>query len=244
MRSLDEKVFAVTGASRGIGAATARLLAMEGCRLAVGGRDTAALDEVVRGVSEAGGEAVALSCDVRRYGDCERLVSGAVERFGGLDGFVANAGVGAYGELLDLSLEQIDDMLDSNARGTVYSVRAALPALLEDGGGDLVIVASVAGLRGLPNESVYCASKHAQVGFAESLDHELRPRGVRVTTVCPGGVATEFAMGRGRTPEMPELAGMMTPEDVAEVVLFVLTRPRNHRILETAFRPVTESSWG
>src|SRR3712207_6297613 len=118
MRSLDEKVFAITGASRGIGAATARLLAREGCRLALGGRDAAALAEVVRDVSEAGGEASAVECDVRRYEDCERLVSEAVDRFGGLDGFVANAGVGAYGELLDLSLEQIDDMLDSNARGT------------------------------------------------------------------------------------------------------------------------------
>jgi NADP-dependent 3-hydroxy acid dehydrogenase YdfG len=85
-----------------------------------------------------------------------------VGRFGGLDGFVANAGVGAYGELLDLTLEQIDSMLDTNARGTVYSVRAALPALLEDGGGDLVIVASVAGLKGLPNEAVYCAGSAAR----------------------------------------------------------------------------------
>ena len=76
------------------------------------------------------------------------------------------------------------------------------------------------------------------------MDHELRERGVRCTNICPGGVATDFAMGRGRTPEMPELAGMMSPEDVAEVVLFALTRPRTHRILETALRPVTESSWG
>src|ERR687893_3038212 len=116
MRSLDEKVFAITGASRGIGAATARLLAREGCKLALGGRDEAALEEVVRGVSEAGGEAVAVECDVRRYEDCERLVSEAAGRFGGLDGFVANAGVGAYGGLLELSLAHIDDMLHSHAR--------------------------------------------------------------------------------------------------------------------------------
>src|ERR687893_98692 len=239
MRSLDEKVFAITGASRGIGAATARLLAGEGCRLALGGRDEAALDEVVRGVSEAGGEAVAVGCDVRRYGDCERLVSEAVDRFGGLDGFVANAGVGAYGELLDLSLEQVDDMLDSNARGTVYSVRAALPALLEDGGGDLVVVASVAGLRGLPNEAVYCASKHAQVGFAEALDHELRPRGVRVTTMCPGGVATEFAFGAGREPGMTGLE-MMSSEQVAEAIVFTLRQDPELRTLRLVVRPMSE----
>ena len=240
MRPLREKVFAITGASRGIGAATARLLAREGCKLALGGRDEAALEGVVREVSEAGGEAVAVECDVRRYEDCERLVSGAVGRFGGLDGFVANAGVGAYGELLDLSLEQIDDMLDSNVRGTVYSVRAALPALLEDGGGDLVVVASVAGLRGLPNEAVYCASKHAQVGFAEALDHELRPRGVRVTTMCPGGVATEFAFGAGREPGMAGLEEMMSSDQVAEAIVFTLRQDPELRTLRLVMRPMGE----
>lgn len=240
MRTLHEKVFAITGASRGIGAATALLLAREGCRLGLGGRDAAALDEVVRAVSEAGGEAIAVECDVRRYEACERLVSETVERFGRLDGFVANAGVGAYGELTDLSLQQIDDMLDSNARGTIYSVRAALPALLEDGGGDLVIVASVAGLKGLPNESVYCASKHAQVGFAESLDHELRSKGVRVTAMCPGGVATEFAFGAGREPGMPELEGMMSSDQVAEAIVFTLRQDPDLRTLRLVMRPMSE----
>jgi len=241
VRPLHEKVFAITGASRGIGAATARLLAREGCKLGLGGRDEAALDEVVRSVSEAGSEAVAaVASDVRRYEDCERLVSETVGRFGRLDGFVANAGVGAYGELLDLSLQQIDDMLDSNTRGTVYSVRAALSALLEDGGGDLVIVASVAGLRGLPNESVYCASKHAQVGFAEALDHELRPKGVRVTTMCPGGVATEFAFGAGREPGMPGLEEMMSSDQVAEAIVFTLRQDPELRTLRLVMRPMGE----
>ena len=109
---------------------------------------------------------------------------------------------------------------------------------------DIVTVASEAGRRGLPFEATYCASKFGQVGFTRALDHELREHGVRCTNVCPGGVATDFALdeGRGRTPEA--LPGMMTADDVAEVVVFVLTRPRNHRILETAFRPVTEASWG
>ena len=100
------------------------------------------------------------------------------------------------------------------------------------------------GRRGLPFEAVYCSSKFAQIGLTRSLDHELREAGVRCTNVAPGGVATDFAMGHGRTPDMPELAGMMRAEDVAEAVVFVLTRPRGHRILEMAFRPVTETSWG
>ena len=240
MRSLREKVFAITGASRGIGAATAHLLAREGCRVALGGRDEAALDKVIGGILEIGSEAVGVGCDVRHYEDCESLISETVERFGRLDGFVANAGVGAYGELIDLSLEQIDDMLDTNARGTVYSVRAALPALLENGGGDLVIVASVAGLKGLPNESVYCASKHAQMGFAESLDYELRPKGVRVTAMCPGGVATEFAFGAGREPGMPALEEMMSAEQVAEAIVFTLRQDQQLRTLRFVMRPLSE----
>jgi 3-oxoacyl-[acyl-carrier protein] reductase len=129
-------------------------------------------------------------------------------------------------------------------KGLFYTLRAALPHLLRSDAADVVTLASEAGRRGLPFEAAYCSSKFAQVGLTRALDHELRPQGVRCTNVCPGGVATDFAMGRGRTPDMPELAGMMTSQDVADAVLFVLTRPRNHRILEMAFRPVTETSWG
>jgi NADP-dependent 3-hydroxy acid dehydrogenase YdfG len=155
-----------------------------------------------------------------------------------------NAGVGAYGPILDLPAEQIDEMIDVNVKGAIHSVRAALPHLMRSPAADLVTIASEAGRRGLPLEAVYCASKFAQVGLTAALDHELREHGIRCTSICPGGVATDFAMGRGRTPDMPQLAGMMRPEDVAEAVLFVLTRPRGHRILEVAFRPVTETSWG
>jgi len=110
--------------------------------------------------------------------------------------------------------------------------------------GDLVTLASEAGRRGLPYEAVYCASKFGQVGLTRALDHELREHGIRCTNVCPGGVATDFALeeGRGRTPDA--LAGMMSAEDVAEVVVFALERPRHLRILETALRPASEESWG
>lgn len=241
MQSLERKVFAITGASRGIGAALAMALASEGCRLGLGGRDKTALEEVAQDVVKKGGEAVAVECDVRHYEDCERLISETTKRFEKLDGLIANAGIGAYGELLDLSLEQTNNILSTNVHGTVYTVRAALPALLEEGGGDLIIVASVAGLRGLPNESVYCASKHAQVGLAEALDHELRGKGVRTTAVCPGGVATEFAFGAGRSSEMPELQEMMRPEQVAENIIFVLRQDPTLRTLRVTFRPLSES---
>ncbi len=240
MQSLEGKTFAITGASRGIGAAVALALASEGCKLGLGGRDEPALKKVAQGVVERGAEAVSVSCDVRRHEDCERLISETTGRFGKLDGLVANAGIGAYGELLDLPLDQTTAILDTNVHGTVYSVRAALPALLEDGGGDLLIVASVAGLKGLPNESVYCASKHAQVGFAEALDHELRGKGVRVTAICPGGVATGFAFGAGRSPDMPELEDMMSPEQVADAIVFALRQDPAFRTLRHVLRPMSE----
>jgi 3-oxoacyl-[acyl-carrier protein] reductase len=235
MISLEGKVALVTGASRGIGAAVARSLDSHGAHLGLASRSG---DDL--GIEGA----VAAPCDVRRPGDLQSLAAATAERFGGIDILVANAGVGAYGPFLDLPPDQLEEMIDVNVKGTLYAVRAALPYLLESDAADIVTLASEAGRRGLPYEAVYCASKFAQVGFTRAMDHELREKGVRCTNVCPGGVATDFAMGRGRTPEMPELEGMMTSEDVAEVVLFVLTRSRSHRILETAFRPVAEPSWG
>ncbi|HET7568224.1 MAG TPA: SDR family oxidoreductase [Gaiellaceae bacterium] len=234
MESLDGKVAVVTGASRGIGAAVARALDAAGVRLGLGSRTG----------DDLGLDAVALPCDVRDPAQVEALVAATVERFGGLDILVANAGVGAYGELLDLSPEHVDEMIDVNLKGTIHAVRAALPHLLARGGGDVVAVASVAGLRAFPHESVYNASKFGQVGFLRSLDHELRGRNVRCTNVCPGGVATDFAMGEGRGRTAESVEGMMSGEDVAEVVVFALTRPRGHRILTTSFRPMNEASWG
>ncbi|HYA08427.1 MAG TPA: SDR family oxidoreductase [Gaiellaceae bacterium] len=234
MNSLAGRVALVTGASRGIGAAVARSLAEQGVKLGLASRSG----------DDLGLDAVAQPCDVRDPDQLESIVAATVERFGRLDILVANAGVGAYGPFLDLSREFADEMIDVNLKGTIWSVRAALPHLLASDAADVVILASEAGRRGLPYEAVYCASKFGQVGLGRALDHELRERGVRCTNVCPGGVATDFALeeGRGRTPDA--LPGMMSAEDVAEVVLFVLTRPRGHRILETALRPVTEQSWG
>lgn len=232
---MRDKVAVITGASRGIGAATARLLAGAGVRLGLGSRsgDDLGLDDVV-----------ARRCDVREPAQVQALVDATVDRFGRLDILVANAGVGSYHALLDTPSEHIEEMIDVNLKGTIYSVRAALPHLLAAEQSDIVAIASEAGRRAAPGQAVYCASKFGQVGFMRALDHELRGRGIRCTSVCPGGVATDFALadGYGRKPEV--LDAMMRPEDVAEVVLFVLTRPRNLRLLEATLRPMTEASWG
>jgi len=232
---LEGKVAFVTGASRGIGAAVSRALSSEGASVGLASRsgDDLALEN-----------ALGLPCDVRDVGHVENAVAQTVERFGRLDICIANAGVGSYHTLVDTPLEHLEEMIDVNLKGTIYAARASIPHLIASGEGDLVTVASEAGRRGLPGEAVYCASKFGQVGLTRALDHELREHGVRCTNVCPGGVATDFALeeGYGRTPDV--LEGMMTADDVADVVLFCLTRPRGHRILETALRPMKETSWG
>lgn len=234
MNDLNGKTAVITGASRGIGAAVARMLHARGCNLGLASRSGSdlGLDRVV-----------ARPCDVRDLDALVELCHATAERFGGIDIVVPNAGVGAYGRFLDLSRDHLDEMLDVNLKGTVYAIRAALPHMLGREG-DVVTLASEAGRRGLPYEAVYCASKFGQVGLTRALDHELREQGIRCTNVCPGGVATDFALdeGRGRAPEA--LAGMMSAEDVAEVVVFALERPRHLRILEAALRPASEASWG
>ena len=232
--SLDGKTAVVTGASRGIGAAVARMLHQRGVKLGLASRsgDDLGLDGVV-----------AQACDVRDITALKALCDATAQRFGGIDIVVANAGVGAYGPFLDLTQEHLDEMIDVNLKGTLYAVRAALPHMLGRQG-DVITLASEAGRRGLPYEAVYCASKFGQVGFTRALDHELREHGIRCTNICPGGVATDFALddGRGRTRDV--LPGMMSAEDVARVVIFALEQPRHLRILETALRPMTEGSWG
>jgi len=166
---------------------------------------------------------------VRRPEDNARLVEAAVQRWGRVDSVVPNAGIGMYGGILDQTDEQLAEMMDTNYAGTVWTVRAALPPMLAAGGGDVVIVSSVAGFRGGADEAVYAGTKHAQVGLAGSLDRELREKGVRVTLICPAGTATEFAVGAGRIDDDPRFAEWLTADDVAAAVVATLQQPRSMR---------------
>jgi NAD(P)-dependent dehydrogenase (short-subunit alcohol dehydrogenase family) len=235
MSTLEGRVALITGASGGIGAAASQLLAARGARVALASR---------RGSDLGIDGALAQPCDVREPAQLEAIVAATVERFGSLDIVVANAGVGAYGDFIDLDPQHLEEMVDVNVKGLLYTIRAALPHLLESDAADLVVVASIAGQRGPEGEAVYAASKFAQVGFMRSFDHEMFKRGVRCSTLCPGGVATDFAMGRGRTPEDPDLADMMRPEEVADAILHSVTRPRTHRVLESSLLPMSDDSLG
>jgi NADP-dependent 3-hydroxy acid dehydrogenase YdfG len=232
---LEGKVALVTGASGGIGAAIARSLHDAGASVGLLSR---------RGDDLGLERGLGLACDVRHRAAVAEATQELVGRQGRLDIAIANAGVGAYGPFLELDPEQVEAMIDVNLKGTLYTAAATLPHLIESGAGDFVSIASVAGLRAFPGESVYNASKFGQLGFTRSLDHELREKGVRATCICPGGVNTEFAIGTGREAGDPELESMMSAEEVADVVLFTVTRPRGMRILTTSFRPSSEASWG
>ncbi len=235
---LSGKAAVITGASSGIGAALARQLHDLGVRLALGARRPSDLG--LAGV-------LAQKCDVRDRDQVRDLVDAAAEQFGRLDILVANAGVGHYASFLDTPEDRIIEMIETNVLGTIHLLRAGLPHLLAGGrGGDVITVASEAGRRGFAGEAVYSASKFAQVGLTRALDNEMREAGIRCTNICPGGVATEFAMadGRGRTHDSPAVQKMMAAEDVADLIVYALRRPRGMRLLEVALRPMSEQSWG
>lgn len=234
---LTGKVAVISGASSGIGESLAHLLSEHGVKLGLlsrSGRDLGLPNSITRSVDVTDREAV------------ESFVREVADAYGAIDIAVANAGVGSYGSFLDVPKKHEDEMIATNVNGTINLYRAALPYIKAVGRGDLITVASEAGRRGLPGEAVYSASKFAQVGLTRALDNELREFNIRATNICPGGVETNFALddARGRTKGSDQLAGMMRPEDVAELIYFVLSRPRHFRILETALRPVTEASWG
>jgi NADP-dependent 3-hydroxy acid dehydrogenase YdfG len=226
MEDLKDTVVAITGASAGIGRATARELARAGARVVLGARRRERLDAIE---ADFPGQVVAVEMDVRSPDDSRRLIAEAVERFGRLDSLIVNAGIGMYGGILDHTDDELTTMLDTNVAGSVWPIRAAVPEMLKAGHGDIVIVASVAGFRGGANEAVYAATKFAQVGLAGSLDRELREQGIRITTIGPAGTSTEFAMGAGRTEDMPELETYLQPEDIAFAIRTVLEQPRRLR---------------
>jgi len=237
MTDLNGWVAAITGTSAGIGQASARALVAEGAKVVGGARRADRLEDLA---GELGDSFVPVEMDVRNPADGARLVDAAIEAFEKLDALIANAGIGVYGGIMDQTDEQITAMIDTNVAGTVWPIRAAVPGMLEAGGGDIVIVASVAGIRGAGDEAVYAATKFAQVGLAGGLDRELRGKGIRVSVIAPGGVATEFAMGTGRSPDMAGLDQMLRAEDVAQAVVSVLKQPRSMRSLLWSMRSIHE----
>jgi len=228
-RDITGTVIAITGASSGIGAATARLLLEAGAKVAVQARRRERLEALTQEFGEK--NVLVVTGDVQDAASAQDLVDAAVTDFGQLDSVVVNAGIGMYGGILDASDAELQLMMRTNFEGTVWAVRAAVAQFRRtpDRGGDIVVVSSVAGLRGGADEAVYAATKFAQVGLAGAVDREVRAEGIRVSTICPAGVKTEFAIGAGRTEGDPGLDDYLLPEDVAHAITTVLQQPRRVR---------------
>lgn len=234
--TLQGKVALVTGASSGVGWATALAFAAEGTRVIATARRGDRLNTLVQTIADMGQEAIAVPGDAGDPAVASAAVLACLDRFGKLDFLINNAGQGVYKQLVDTTLEEYDELMNANMRSSFLFSRMAAPHMIERRSGTIVFISSVAGLRGTGNEAVYSASKFAQVGFAEALDEELRPFGIKVSTLCPGGMKTEFALGRGRTEAGIAGSTMMDPAEVADAILFTCMQPSNVRILHTTIR--------
>jgi NAD(P)-dependent dehydrogenase (short-subunit alcohol dehydrogenase family) len=198
---LDGKIAVVTGASRGIGQATARLLAQAGARVAGCAR-------------HAAGEVVA--CDVGNAADVDRFVAGVLDRLGPPDVVVNNAGIATRGPLEETPIQTWDAVMDANLRGTFLVTRGFLPAMRARRSGRIVNVASISGRQGTANLTAYCAAKHGVVGLTRALAEEVRGDGIAVNAVCPGSVDTEMLR-----VGMPGAKPDMSPDDVANVIIYL-----------------------
>jgi len=242
---MSEKVIAVTGASSGIGAATARLLAGRGARLMLGARRTDRLEAVASEIVAAGGIADHRTIDVRKRADLAAFVNLACERFGRLDVLISNAGVGRISPLDDLRVDEWEEMIDVNLKGFLYGVAAALPVFRQQGRGHFVTVISTAGLRIVPLQAVYAGTKNAVRTISEGLRQEAGGK-LRVTGISPGYVKTGFAdhMGNAEAKEMAarqmaEIA--ISPDAIARAIAFAIEQPEDVDVGDIVIRPSAQA---
>jgi len=235
-RPLANKTVLITGASAGIGWAAALAFAEKGANVVATARRQQRLTELCDKIKSSGGRAVYFAGDAAQEPTAKACVELAMNEFGRLDILINNAGIGNYKNLVDTSAADFEELMNANVRSGFLFSRHAVPVMLEQKSGEILFISSVAGLQGAAGESVYAATKFAQIGFAQSLDAELRKHGIKVGTICPGGVKSEFAVGRGRTEEGIQQSRMMDPREVADTIVFACMQPPNVRILQMTVR--------
>ena len=226
---LSGKVAVVTGSSRGIGRASAELLAQLGAKVVVSSRKADACEEVARGIREAGGDALVIPCNISRRNEVEGLIDGATKHYGKIDILVCNAAVNPYyGPLLDITDEAFDKIMGSNVKSNVWLCARAIPQMAERGNGSVVIISSIGGLRGSTVIGAYGISKAADFALCRSLAGEWGPKGVRVNCIAPGLVKTDFARAlwednallKRRTATTP-LRRIGEPHEIAGAVAYL-----------------------
>jgi NADP-dependent 3-hydroxy acid dehydrogenase YdfG len=244
--SLEGRKVLITGASSGIGEACALAVTAEGGAVALGARRKDRLDELAEKINDGGGTAVAIEADIADEGQAQKLVEGARDGMGGLDGLVNNAGVMLLGPLQGADPEEWRTMINVNLFGLLYCTHYALPIIRDGGGGDVVNVSSVAGRIAAFGSGVYNMTKWGVVGYSESLRQEGAHIGVRVTCVEPGFVETEL-QGHNTNPlvvdeieKMRDATGeVLKAEDIARAIVFALSQPKHTSINEILVRPST-----
>jgi NADP-dependent 3-hydroxy acid dehydrogenase YdfG len=244
MGALDGKVAAITGASSGIGAATAEALAREGAAVALGARRADRISELEKKINDAGGRAVAIETDVASEESARGFIESARSELGGLDILVNNAGVMLLGPIQGADVEHWERMVEVNVLGLMYCTHAAAPGLVEQGSGHIVNVSSVAGRVAGFGSGVYNATKFGVGAFSESLRQEVTASGVRVTIIEPGYVETEL-QGHNENPaivdrmkkDQEQIGDVLQPEDIADSILFAVTRPQHVSLNEILIRP-------
>ncbi|MFI5011652.1 MAG: SDR family oxidoreductase [Hyphomicrobiales bacterium] len=241
----EGKVVAITGASSGIGEATALLLAERGAKLVLGARRADRLQALATRIMHAGGEAAYARTDVKRREDLSNLVQLACERYGQLDVLVNNAGVGPISPLDELRVEEWEEMIDVNIKGVLYGIAAALPVFRNQGFGHFVNTASTAGHKTVPKQSVYSGTKFAVRAISEGLRQEAGDK-LRVTIISPGFVRTDFVEGVANPQLRAQLAEardkFAIPSDaVARAIAFAIEQPAHVDVNEIVIRPTAQA---
>ena len=234
--ALARKVALVTGGSRGIGRAIALKLASLGADVAICGRDAARLSATEAEIRAMGVQTIAITADVTRAKDVEALIGNAETKLGGINLLVNNSGIGVFGPVHEKSEEEWDRLMSTNLKSVFLVSRAVVPGMIRRGGGDIINISSLAGKSVFPGGGIYCASKWGLQGLSGCMAEELREHGIRVSTVCPGSVATEFS---GRGPK--DATKVLKPEDVAHAVAMIATQGEQSFVSGVELRPVRKA---
>lgn len=237
---LEGSVAIITGAGRGIGRSIALALAHGSARVSLAARTGPELRTVQAEIEASGGQAASLPTDVSQESQVVALVRKTVEHFGRLDILVNNAGIGVFRPLAETTTEEWDRIMTVNARGPFLLCREAIPYLCQQEQSFIINISSVVGEKGYMNQAAYCASKHALMGMSKALAKEVQPDGIRVHAICPGGVNTDLIhLAR---PDL-DTSVLMRPEEIADIVLFLVTRRGNAIIDQVNVRRAASSPW-
>ena len=234
--ALAGKVALVTGGSRGIGRAIALKLASLGADVAICGRDATKLNATEAEIRATGVQTIAIAADVTHASEVAALIERVETKLGRIHVLVNNAGIGVFGPVHEKSEEEWDRLMNTNLKSVFLVSRAAVPGMIQRGGGDIINISSLAGKNVFSGGGLYCASKWGLQGLSGCMAEELREHGIRVSTVCPGSVATEFS---GRGPK--DATKVLKPEDVAHAVAMIATQGEQSFLSGVELRPVRKA---